>query len=61
MGAKQKNKKKKRTFDEVLNCGKHCGGFPYSCLDCKDSEPVFKPRRVLDAIGENKCKTTTNQ
>ena len=61
MGAKQKKLKKKRTFDEVLNCGKHCTGFPYACLDCVDSEPIFKPRRVLDAIGENKCKTTTNQ
>jgi len=56
-----KQKKRKVKIDELLACGKHCTGFPYACLDCKDSEPVFKPRRVLDAIGENKCKTTTNQ
>jgi len=41
VGAKQKNKKKKRTFDEVLNRGKHCGGFHTPVLTAKTVNPYL--------------------
>lgn len=51
MGAKQKNKKKKKTLDDILNCNDKCSGYPYDCLECvKKPISIF---RNLDVKGVN--------
>jgi len=52
-------KKKKRTIDEILSCGKCCKNYPYCCFSC--SKPVFlKPLKTLDVVSNGNGKITNN-